>query len=147
MSTKIMFEMNVSDFGSFVQKVRSLDDATAAAVVSLFEGAQVSTVATEATAAVAAPAKVQPTIRENSTYYPLYKFLKESGKDELTVKFSEIAKMIGEKKLTDSATKFRAWWANNLKKRSGQSKSWLDAGYKAMGVDIEKGTVHFRKYA
>ena len=36
MSTKIMFEMNVSDFGSFVQKVRSLDDATAAAVVSLF---------------------------------------------------------------------------------------------------------------
>lgn len=165
MDMKVNIEIGLDDLKSLIQAIRNLDQAAVNTLLnSVSTGAAPATrSAASAPAAKAAPAapaaaptasaaapaaeskKKVATIRANSTYYPLHKSLKESGKEELSMKFTEIEKLIG-KKLPESARKFRAWWANNLKKGTGQSKSWVEAGYKAMDADIEKGIVRFRKF-
>jgi phosphate-selective porin len=155
MDMKVNIEIGLNDLKSLIQAIRNLDQAAVNTLLnSVSSGAPTAPTAAAAPAAAATkaasapaaePTKKAATIRANSTYYPLHKNLKESGKEELSMKFTEIEKLIG-KKLPESARKFRAWWANNLKKGTGQSKSWVEAGYKAMDADIDKGIVRFRKF-
>lgn len=166
MDMKVNIEIGLNDLKNLIQAIRNLDQAaintllnsvssdapsapraaaSAATATRTAAAPAPAPTATPAATPAAEPKKKVATIRTNSTYYPLHKQLKESGKEELSMKFTEIEKMIG-KKLPESARKFRAWWANNLKKGTGQSKSWVEAGYKAMDADIDKGIVRFRKF-
>ncbi len=144
MDHKISIELSVSDLREMITNVRNMDDAALNGLLGLL-----STSGKPAAAApVAAKQTEKPkvTIRESSNYYPLFKYLRDSKKDEMVMTFNQIAKVLGMKELPKSAYKFKSWWGNNMKKRTGQSKSWLDAGYQAMAADLEKKTVKFRKY-
>lgn len=144
MEHKISIELSVSDLREMISNIRNMDEAAINGLMGLL--ANTGNAPAAVVAASAQPERPKPTIRESSNYYPLYKFLRDSGEEELTMKFAEIAKIIGAKKLPGSATKYASWWGNNLKKRTGQSKSWLDAGYQAHSVDLDKKTIKFRQY-
>lgn len=148
MDHKISIELSVSDLREMIANVRNMDEAALNGLMSLLaktgKTTEVAAPVTDA-ATPAKEAKPKATIRESSNYYPLYKHLRDSGKDEIKMKFSQIEKIIG-KSLPSSAGAFPSWWGNNLKKRTGQSKAWLDAGYRSHGVDLDTKTINFRKH-
>lgn len=147
MEQKITLELSFSDLRALINNIRHMDEAAAnglLAALTLSGGSAVQSAAPAQTAAAASQPK--PTIRQSSVYYPLFKYLRDSNKEEIEMTFAEIAKIIGQKKLTQSAYNHKSWWGNNLKKRTGQSKAWLDAGYQAAQADLDKKTVKFRKY-
>lgn len=146
MDHKISIELSVADLREMIANVRNMDEAALNGLLSLLATTGKTA---EVAAPVAAPVKEDKpkvTIRESSNYFPLFKHLRDSQKEELAMSFADVAKIIGAKKLPASATKYASWWGNNLKKRTGQSKSWLDAGYQAHSVDLDKKTIKFRKY-
>ena len=78
-------------------------------------------------------------------YDPLYGFLKPFIGD-LTISFADVARIIGCRKLPDSAYKRPAWWGNEKPtgKSHVHSRAWMNAGYKA-DADLQKQEVTFRK--
>ncbi len=76
-----------------------------------------------------------------SKYEPLYEHLLFSGRDEVTMSFSEIEHVLG-KPLPASARKHNEWWANNPSGHS-QAKAWYTASYKTKGVKVEVGSITF----
>lgn len=80
-------------------------------------------------------------MKPGSKYEPLYQHLRRSGKDELTLTFLEIERLIGDS-LPDSASE-RGWWSN--RQNALQASAWMDAGYHVEELDITKKRVTFRK--
>ncbi len=76
-----------------------------------------------------------------SKYEPLYQLLVQSGKDEITLPFEKIQRLIVGG-LPISASE-RGWWSN--RENALQSSAWLEAGYKVSGFDPETKTVIFSK--
>jgi DNA-binding transcriptional regulator YiaG len=74
-------------------------------------------------------------------YEPLYQHLRRSGKDELTLTFAEIERLIGGN-LPESAYE-RGWWGN--RRNALQASAWMEAGYHAKDLDLGKKRVTFRK--
>lgn len=78
-----------------------------------------------------------------SKYHPLFVYLQQLDASETTLTFEEIEALIG-KPLPKSARRSRSWWSNRGD-GAVQAIAWMGAGYHAYAVDIETGTVHFRK--
>lgn len=78
-------------------------------------------------------------------YDLLEQYLANSNKEEITLTFTEIEKIM-ESSLPASATKYTAWWAN-IGERAGshsQAFAWHNAGYKAR-VNCREKKVLFSK--
>ncbi len=75
-------------------------------------------------------------------YAPLMIYLDESGKEEITLSYEEIEKIIGDK-LPNTAHRKSEWWSNNDKTHS-QSSSWSDVGYKTTGIRLGE-SITFKK--
>jgi hypothetical protein len=73
-------------------------------------------------------------------YYPLERYLSSQKKGTLTLNFSAIEKIIGDK-LPPSAFKHRAWWAND--KAHVEALAWLNAGWSVQTVDESRLAVTF----
>jgi hypothetical protein len=76
-------------------------------------------------------------------YEPLYKSLLDIPGKSASLRFQEIEIIIRES-LPDSAYKSRSWWGNKTA-HSVQARSWVDAGWKVVSVDLENKIVRFRK--
>lgn len=82
-------------------------------------------------------------MRRDNKYYPLYAYLLHSEKDEVTLTFIEIEKIIGSL-LPNSARATRQWWSNRKTTRKIiQSTAWLQAGYRMKAVDLVNQRVTF----
>ena len=79
-----------------------------------------------------------------SQYDPLLPYLARSDALCLQFSFVEIEKILGVP-LPQSARRHSAWWANNQDGRHVQAASWLDVGYHTEILDLNAGTVSFRK--
>lgn len=79
-------------------------------------------------------------MKPGSKYAPLHQHLRKSGKDELTLTFAEIERLVGA--LPDSATE-RGWWSN--RKNALQAGAWMEAGYHVAELDTAKKRATFRK--
>ena len=73
-------------------------------------------------------------------YYPLERYLSSQKKGTLTLNFSAIEKIIGDK-LPPAAFKHRAWWAND--KTHVEALAWLNAGWSVQTVDESRLAVTF----
>lgn len=81
-------------------------------------------------------------------YEPLHTLLTKLAKEEGTfirVTFDFIEGVI-ESPLPPSAFKYKAWWANNPRKKA-QVKAWDDAGFYACELSLPNRIVTFRKKA
>jgi hypothetical protein len=76
-------------------------------------------------------------------YAPLRDFLKKQDRSLVRLTFREIEKLIGAP-LPASARKHRPWWSNNPD-NSVITDAWLAAGYRTEQVDMERGTLVFRR--
>ena len=79
-----------------------------------------------------------------SKYDPLLQFLAKSNELFLKLSFTEIEKILGNS-LPSSARRYSAWWANQQVEGHVQSNSWMDAGFQTETLDLNAGTVSFRK--
>jgi DNA-binding transcriptional regulator YiaG len=79
-------------------------------------------------------------MKPGSKYEPLYQLLRRSGKDELTLTFAEVERLVGS--LPDSAFE-RGWWSN--RKNALQAGAWMEAGYHVEELDTVRKRVMFRK--
>ena len=82
-------------------------------------------------------------MKPEGKYQLLYQFLVGSNKDEISLNFTEIERLI-EDKLPKSAHK-RDWWSN--RKDALQASAWIEAGYQVEEIDIAKKHITFRKPA
>ncbi|HEX8572772.1 MAG TPA: helix-turn-helix transcriptional regulator [Allosphingosinicella sp.] len=73
-------------------------------------------------------------------YRPLRERLEASGRNVVTLRFDEVAALVGG--LPQSADKHREWWANHS--GNSQAKGWMDAGYEAE-PDAARRLVTFRR--
>ena len=80
-----------------------------------------------------------------SKYAPLGARLRESGQDRVAMTFGEIETAIGAP-LPASAYRHRTWWSNNPNS-STITRVWLEAGYKALEVDMQGQKLWFSKTA
>ena len=82
-------------------------------------------------------------MKRSSKYYPLFEYLQSSRQDEVTLTFGDIETLLGLV-LPPSARTRRAWWSN---RSSGalQASAWMEAGYLAEDVDLDRERVTFRK--
>ena len=70
-------------------------------------------------------------------YDPLYIYLKDSNKFQVTLSFDELERILGFK-LPNSAKQHQEWWANEdvNTTRHVHCKSWQNAGYKQTVVHM-----------
>jgi hypothetical protein len=79
-----------------------------------------------------------------SAYHPLHIHLLTRTEDVVHMTFGEIERILG-KALPPSARRYRPWWANEMEGTHSHARSWLDAGRKTQNVDLNAGTVEFRR--
>lgn len=82
-------------------------------------------------------------MNRGSKYYSLYNHLRQGKKEEVTLTFAQIEKLIGTA-LPESARQARAFWSNRSK-GAPQASAWIEAGYEAAEVDLDSERVTFRK--
>ena len=82
-------------------------------------------------------------MKSSSKYYPLYTYLKEQSKDELSLSLSEIEELLGVS-LPSSARTRRAWWSNRSH-GAVQADAWMQAGYHVETIDLDNERITFRK--
>ncbi len=82
-------------------------------------------------------------MKEGSKYQPLFEFLRESNRDEVTLTFAEIEVLINDT-MPNSARSKRAWWSNRSK-GALQASAWIEAGYRVEDVDLDGQRVTFHK--
>jgi len=82
-------------------------------------------------------------MKEGTKYHPLYTHLRQSGQDELTLSFSAIELLLGER-LPDTARSQRGWWSNRSQ-GAVQAVAWMGAGYHVESLDLTAEQVTFRK--
>jgi hypothetical protein len=77
-------------------------------------------------------------------YQPLKAHLeRRNGRPELLA-FEEIETIIGEG-LPQSATRHRAFWANDRRGHHSHARSWMGAGYRVAYVDRQTRLVRFER--
>ena len=77
-------------------------------------------------------------------YQALQMHLKRrNGRPEMLT-FEDIEQIIG-KALPQSATKHRAFWANDNEGYHSHARSWMGAGYRVAYVDREERVVRFER--
>ncbi|MCU1397436.1 MAG: hypothetical protein JWN62_545 [Acidimicrobiales bacterium] len=75
-------------------------------------------------------------------YDLLFEHLCHGSNDAISMSFDEIEGLVGP--LPASATRQRAWWANEVGgTRHVQSNAWLNAGREVEAVDPDRRTVRF----
>jgi hypothetical protein len=86
---------------------------------------------------------IQMAIKPGSKYYPLYEYLRQSGKDRLMLGLEDIERIIHDS-LPTSARKDRAFWSN---RGSGalQAAAWVQSGYHVVGIDLRSERIVFEK--
>jgi hypothetical protein len=75
-------------------------------------------------------------------YTALADYLHAQKRDEVPMTFAQIERLIGYK--LPASHRYRAWWSNNSF-NSVMTKAWLDAGFRSEQVDMEEGTLVFRR--
>jgi hypothetical protein len=75
-------------------------------------------------------------------YSPLGEYLRAQGRDEVSMTFSQIEKIIGHK--LPHSHRYRAWWSNN-DFNSVMTKVWRQAGYESEKVDMKGRKLVFRR--
>ena len=75
-------------------------------------------------------------------YQPLANYLINCGQDNVALTFSAIESILGFK-LSSSARKYRANWANNPVETLSQG--WVPVGYQSYKIDMKNEVAHFRK--
>lgn len=82
-------------------------------------------------------------MKGDSKYQPLFNYLRQSDRQEVTLTFAEIEQLMGES-LPTSARSRKAWWSN--RKQGGlQARSWMEADFLAVAVNLTTEQVTFRK--
>jgi hypothetical protein len=66
-------------------------------------------------------------------YDPLLDHLCRAGDGPIEMTFDEIDSLVGG--LPASATRFQAWWSNELEGTHVQARAWMDAGREVLTVD------------
>ena len=79
-----------------------------------------------------------------SKYYPLFEYLQQCDRPQLTLALSEIERIL-QKPLPASASK-RAWWSNRDTSGALQAGAWVKAGYHVTAVDFAAKTVTFCQF-
>lgn len=79
----------------------------------------------------------------SSKYQRLQDYLEQANQAEVSLTFEAIETLIAER-LPKSARQNQAWWSNRSK-GAVQAKAWMGAGFIVETVDLEAGTVLFRK--
>lgn len=82
-------------------------------------------------------------MKAGSKYYPLHEYLRQSGKDALTLTFATIETMLGAR-LPATARAQRGWWSNRSQ-GAVQAEAWMKAGYHVVEIDLAEEQVTFRK--
>ncbi|NQU77187.1 GIY-YIG nuclease family protein [Candidatus Falkowbacteria bacterium] len=80
---------------------------------------------------------------QESKYYELGEYLRNSNKQIEVLSYNEIEKILGSE-LPASARKHRPWWGNDHNLNRSQEKSWLNAGWEVAAVSMGHD-VTFRK--
>ena len=75
-------------------------------------------------------------------YDPLKAFLLSNRLEEVSLSFEEIETLLGAR--LPASQQYPAWWSNNPS-NNPMTKVWLDAGYRTERVNVETGTVVFRR--
>lgn len=78
-------------------------------------------------------------------YAPLGAHLRAQRARKVAMSFADIERVIGDR-LPTSARRHRPWWSNNPL-NSVVTKTWLEAGFKAEAVDLDRETLVFRRLA
>jgi DNA-binding transcriptional regulator YiaG len=81
--------------------------------------------------------------KRGSKYFPLYDYLRNHGKAEVTLTFGLIEKLMGVS-LPEGARIDRGWWGNR-KTGLAHAQAWLKAGFKVKALDLERHKVTFAK--
>ncbi len=82
-------------------------------------------------------------MKGSSKYQPLFDYLRQCDRQEVTLTFAEIERIVGQP-LPSSARSRKAWWSN--RKQGGvQARAWIDADFLAEVVDLAAEQVTFRK--
>lgn len=85
-----------------------------------------------------------PSQKSGAKYENLKNWLINRGETETNIQvgFADIEILFGEK-LPDLAKQHRSWWSNDNKYK--QSLAWLEVGWRIEDVDLDAGTVNFRR--
>ena len=75
-------------------------------------------------------------------YQPLTDYLLRLDADEWRASFADVERVLG-RPLSDSASKYPAWWANQSGPGHSQTRGWQDAGFETREVDLRGGRVRF----
>lgn len=78
-----------------------------------------------------------------SKYQPLLAYLRQSDQLQVTLTFTEIETLLGER-LPPSARSKRGWWSNRSK-GALQATAWMSAGFLVEALDLESEQVTFTK--
>ena len=76
-----------------------------------------------------------------SKYDPLFEHLCRAGDGPVEMRFADIDRLVGG--LPASATKYPAWWANEIRGSHVQAKAWLEAGRQIDRIDLHAQHVWF----
>lgn len=79
-----------------------------------------------------------------SKYDPLRDFLAAGTEPSMRLSFAQIERLLGAE-LPASARKHQAWWANEEVGTHSHARSWLDAGYRTRGLDLNAQTIEFTR--
>lgn len=81
-------------------------------------------------------------MKPGSKYWSLYEYLRGCDEGEIELSFAEIETIIREP-LPASARARRDWWGN--RKNALQASAWMQAGYHAEEIDLDRQSVIFRR--
>ena len=82
-------------------------------------------------------------MKAGSKYFPLFEALRNSGKEVVTYRVTEIEQIVGAP-LPPTAYTQRAWWSNR-NSGSNQALAWMSAGYNVSEIDLDAGHITFQK--
>lgn len=77
-------------------------------------------------------------------YEPLARYLANLKVDCWNARFAEVENVLGFA-LPDSASKYRAWWANQSGANHSQTEGWASAGWETKEVDFVRKLVRFER--
>ena len=83
-------------------------------------------------------------MKKGSKYYPLFEHLRRADQPEITLTIAEIDALI-DGVLPATAWRQKAWWSNRSK-GALQASAWINAGYHAAAVNLQRQTITFRKF-
>jgi len=72
--------------------------------------------------------------RNMSKYLALATYLRQANLDQVTLSFDDIEQLCGP--LPKSASKYQAWWSNEVEGSHVQKQGWRNAGYKVSSYKL-----------